>query len=264
MITKIFLLQVLLSFVVAGLYIGTMTWVAERFGSRLGGFLIAIPSTMLIGLSFIAITQGHAALVESIKIVPATLGTCTIFLMGFVLLYRHGLWLAYLGTVTIWFMLNLPLVIFELSSIGTAILLGSLYIVISTAFFHKQPHTTLPAMRLPRKAFIFRVIFAGSLVAITVLAAKLLGPTWGGLFASFPVVFSVSLLIFAPKHGIGFTTSVAKSMTAGVISNIVFVCGIFWLVPHLGAAYGIIAAYSICLVFALILYRFILRETLKH
>ena len=46
-ITDVFLFKLLLSFVVGGCYIAAMLWVAERFGSKIGGILIGLPSNLL-------------------------------------------------------------------------------------------------------------------------------------------------------------------------------------------------------------------------
>ncbi len=258
MITKLFLLQVLLSFVVGGLYLGIMARLSEHLGSKLGGLLIALPSIALIGLIFIGITQDSTAVVEAATIMPATLAASSIFLMSFILLYRFGWLAAYFGAISIWGLLNLPLVIFEVQHLGWTILVGGILITISMSYFRRKPHSKITAPAISRGAFLFRVAFAGSFVAIAVLLAELIGPAWGGMFASFPAAFSATVLLFVRVHGIDFTASLSRSMVNGNLGNIVFAASAAILVPVLDSVYGLLAGYVICLAFAVFSFRYIL------
>jgi hypothetical protein len=234
-----------------------MTRISERFGSKLGGLLIALPSITLVGLSFIALTQNPEVLVAATTVMPSSIAASTIFLMSFVFLYRFGWIRAYLGAVAVWFALNLPLVVFKVENIGLSVLLAALFFCVSIAFFRKYPHRKLLPSKISGKAFLFRVFFAGGFIALAVLLAELLGPAWGGLFASFPAAFSAAVLLFARKHGIDFTTSVSRTMVTGALANVGFVVGIFLLVPHIGSTLGIMAAYFMCLVLTLFSYRYL-------
>lgn len=260
MLTEEFLVRVLFSFLVGGLYIGAMTRISERFGSKLGGLLISLPSTALVGLSFIALTQNPEALVSATTVMPSSIAASTIFLVAFVLLYKYGWLVAYFGAIALWFALNLPLVILNVENIWISLLLAILLFSISATYFHKHPHRRLDSFDSSRKVFLLRVIFAGSFIALAVLLAKLAGPVWGGLFSSFPAAFSASVIIFARTHGIEFTSSVSKTMVNGNMANVAFVTSIFFLVPYVGAGLGILFAYFICLGFAIFSYKYIVNR----
>lgn len=257
MFSQVFWLRIVLSFIVGGLYIGGLTRLSEKVGSKLGGLLIGMPSIVLIGLIFIAWNQNSAALVEATSIMPATIAASSIFLMAFILLYRFGLAKAYLAALAIWFVLNLPLVFYKVTHIGIAIMIAAVLLSISTTFFHKQKHRTLPPFKLSRQALLLRVTFSGALVALAVFISRFLGPIWGGLFASFPAAFSATVLILARAHGVEFTAAVSRTMVSGNLANIIFVCGVNLLVASLGPAAALVAAYSICLIFAMFSYRYI-------
>lgn len=257
MFTEIFWLRIVLSFIVGGLYIGGLTRLSERVGSKLGGLLLGMPSIVLIGLIFIAWNQNSVALAEATSIMPATIAASSIFLMAFILLYRFGLVKAYFAALAIWFALNLPLVLFKVTHIGIAIIIAVLLLSISTTFFHKQQHRTLPPFKLSRQAFLFRIAFSGALVALAVFISRFLGPIWGGLFASFPAAFSATVLILARTHGLEFTAAVSRTMVSGNLVNIIFVCGVNLLVVSLGSAAALAVAYLMCLLFAIFSYRYI-------
>lgn len=255
-----FLVRVVLSFLVGGLWIGIMTRISERFGSKLGGLLISMPSTALVGLAFIALTQNSDVLRSATTVMPSSIAASTIFLVVFVLLHRYGWFLAYFGAIGVWFVINLPLVILKIENISLSLILAVLLFSISVTYFHKHPHRELPKMELPKKVFIFRVIFAGSFIVLAVLFAKLAGPGWGGMFSSFPAAFSATVIIFARSYGIEFTSSLSRTMVNGNIANTVFVTSIFLLVPYVGATLGMLFAYFICLGFAAFSYRYIVNH----
>lgn len=257
MITEQLLLKAALSFLVGGLYIGLMTIIAERFGSKIGGLLIALPSTILVSLVFISIILGPTGLVQATITIPAAIGVSIIFLSAFVFLYRFGILLAYFGAVAIWFTIASSLVLLHLDQMLVSILLGLVFFAIGLSYVRGQPHRKLPPLHFSQSAFAVRCLFAGSFVALAVLLAGLLGPFWGGTLSAFPAAFSATVLILTRAHGIEFTTSTAKTMVLGAAANIVFVVGVYYLVPVVGVLSGMALAYLFCLVFAAGTYRFI-------
>lgn len=258
MITEQLLLKAALSFLVGGLYIGLMTIIAERFGSKIGGLLVALPSTILVSLIFISIILGPTGLVQATITIPAAIGVSIIFLAAFIFLYRFlGLVAAYFGAVAIWFTIASSLVLLHLDRILISMLLGLIFFAIGLSYVRGQPHRKLSSLHFSRSAFTVRCVFAGTFVALAVLLAGLLGPFWGGTLSAFPAAFSATALILTQAHGIEFTTSTAKTMVLGAAANIIFVAGVFYLVPVVGVFSGMILAYLLCLVFAAGTYRFI-------
>lgn len=257
MTTGQLLLKVALSFVVGGLYIGVTTVVAERFGSKIGGLLVALPSTILVSLVFIAALLGPTGLVQSTVTIPAAIGASIIFLAAFVFLHRFGLLFGYLGAVAVWLAIAISLIWLHLDHILVSILLSLLLFFVGLSYLRGQPHRKLPPLRFSKSAFAVRCLFAGTFVALAVLLAGLAGPLWGGTFSAFPAAFSATVLILTRTHGIEFTTSTAKTMMLGAAANIAFVAGVFYLVPVTGVIAGMILAYALCLVFAAGMYQFI-------
>ncbi|MBW3568971.1 DUF3147 family protein [Candidatus Parcubacteria bacterium] len=260
MITQIFLLQVVLSFFVGGLYIAGMVRISEKFGSKIGGLLIGLPAMVLVSLVFIAITQDKSALLEAIQIMPATVAAGSIFLMVFILLFRYGPLLAYLGAIFVWLSLNLPLVFFEVKEFFWALLIGIVLLIISMGYFHRLPHMKLPSLHIKNSELLLRFFFAGGLVALAVFMAEVANPLWGGLLASFPVAFSSTVIIVTRTHGKKFLSSLSRSMVNAGIANVVFVVGIFIFVPIFGVPLGIVLGYLFCLVSAAISYYYIMSK----
>ena len=60
----VFLLNVFLSFVLAGTWISFATILAEKFGSKIGGLIANLPSNILISYLFIALTSSPEFVAE--------------------------------------------------------------------------------------------------------------------------------------------------------------------------------------------------------
>lgn len=250
-----FYIKLILSFLVGGLYIGSTIWVAERFGSKIGGILIGLPATLLVGLLFIAWTQNIEAAVSATVVAPAAIAANSLFLVAFIALHKHGRFMALTGSMLLWALLTLPLVLFTLDSLWWSILISALFFGLAIRYLRKFPHQKLPGFHLPRSEFLFRVVFTGFVVFLAVLLGKILGPLWGGLFVSFPAAFSSSLFLLERTHGIDFTASVAKTMPYGSIGNVLFASIFYLAVPYLGLLLGTLIAYFFALLFGLIIYK---------
>lgn len=257
---NLFLIKLLLSFVVGGLYIALMIWVSERFGSRIGGLLVGLPSTILVSLLFIAWAQDTQTAVSAIPITPAAIAANSLFLVAFIFLYNKcGRTGAFLIAVILWFFLSFPLLFLSLN-IFISLILASLYFGVAVCFLRKFPHRKLTKFNLTKKEFLFRIVFAGSFITIAVLLGKLMGPIWGGMFASFPVAFSSSIIILESRYGIEFTSSVARTMPYGSMGAVLFAVVFFFFVPVMGVALGTIIAYLASLIFALVVNSFVLKK----
>lgn len=162
--------------------------------------------------------------------------------------------------IVVWFVLTFPLVFFSVENIYFSIILALIFFGLAVYWFRKFPHRKLEKFTLIHKEFLFRIVFTGSLVSFSVLLGKVLGPLWGGMFASFPAAFSSSLLLLEDKHGIEFASSVAKTMPYGSMGNVLFAVAFFLLVPMIGFISGTVIAYFVAFIFALIINNVVLKK----
>ena len=78
-----FAIKVILSFIVGGTWVSGVIWLSEKLGSRVGGAIAGIPSTILISLIFINLTQGPADAREALTIVPLMFSASLIYAFVF-------------------------------------------------------------------------------------------------------------------------------------------------------------------------------------
>ncbi|MFA6185559.1 MAG: DUF3147 family protein [Candidatus Shapirobacteria bacterium] len=257
---KLFLIKLILSFFVGGSYIAFTIWVSEKFGSKIGGILIGMPSTFLISLIFLAWTQSSQIAASAVPIVPAILGATSIFLVVLIYFYKFNKIIAFIIAFCSWFILSFPLVFFSLKNIWISLVLAVIFLSLAIFWLSKFPHKKLDKFILTRKEFLFRIIFVGGFIMFIIFLGKILGPFWGLMFANFPVVTLSSFFILERKHGIEFASSVARTIPYGTASNVLFALTFFILFPIIGFILAIIIAYLISLIFAFVVNKFILKK----
>jgi len=250
--TAVFATKLILSFLVGGLYIATTIGISERFGSRVGGLVIGLPSTLLVSLVFIAWTQDSSVAVSAVTPIPAAVAASSIFLAVFILLHKFGRWRALVLGIVAWLILTLPLIFFP-QTILVSCAIAIAFFAIAIFALNRFPCKKLDKFALTPRQFTGRVVSTGGLVAVAVALAHFLGPLWGGVFASFPAAFASSILILERTHGIEFASSVARTMPYGSIGNVLFALAFYKLVPALGLIPGTLLAYILALLFGLLL-----------
>lgn len=255
-----FIPKLLLSFLVGGLYTGFTIWLAENHGSRLGGLSTGLPSRTVLTLIFISWTQGTAAALSAIPIMPIALSVNALYIVAFVKLYKYGTYKAFSYAMILWFLCTLPLVFLGLNNLVVSLLLSVPTLGFGIFVLKKYPHRKLHESQKVKNQFWRRVIIAGSLVSASVLAGKMFGPIWGGLIASFPVAYTSSLFMIARNYGIEFTSAVARTMPYGTIGNVIFTTGFYVLTPSAGAFASVVIAYILAILFAFFCYKILLTE----
>jgi len=250
--TALLITKLVLSFLVGGLYIATTIGISERFGSRVGGLVIGLPSTLLVSLVFIAWTQDSSVAVSAVPPIPAAVAASSIFLAVFILLHRYGRWCALVLGIVAWLILTLPLIFFP-QTILVSCAIATAFFAIAIFSLNRFPCKKLDKFALTPRQFTGRVVATGSMVATAVALAHFFGPLWGGVFASFPAAFASSVLILERTHGIEFASSVARTMPYGSIGNVLFALTFYLLVPSLGLVAGTLLAYLSALLFGFLL-----------
>lgn len=210
----IFTIQLLVSFFVGGLIIALQSLIGERVSLRWRGIILTIPTTTAFGLLFIGwaktpLDAAHAALFNS-----AAQGGAYLLVTVFALLYSFGLVIGYSFSLIAWVLFAFLIVIFPpstfLISISTFVLIP---VAIGYIIIRRLPQVSdLKKFPMDFRNIFFRALLGGSVIAISVYFSKTLGNIWGGIFSTFPAVFSSTLVIYYYLQGPKVIPSVAKSM----------------------------------------------------
>ena len=221
----VFIQKLILSFIVGSVWITLTTILAERYGTKIGGVIAGLPSTILIALFFIGWTQSPSVAVAATSIVPIVGGINCLFIVAYIYLVKINFWLSLVGSLLLWSVLSFGLVIirfdnFILSLIAYAVLLFLCYNILEKKLVVKSK----PGKKIKYtfSILLFRGLFSGLIISLAVIMGKIGGPLFGGMFAMFPAMFLGTLVITYFTHGALFSSAVMKVSTLAGMSIIVY------------------------------------------
>ncbi len=244
---SIFWLKVAVSFFVAGVAITTATVLAEKFGTKIGGLLANLPSNILVSLIFIALTRDSLFAAETTRATPIGMSINTLFLFVFIVVLRWGVTTAAVTSLATWFILiflagQFPLTDWNISLpvyIITAIIS---FLILEYGF--KIPAVAKNVRRFSLGQLTIRAVFAGSVVALTVVVASLTGPYWTGLVASFPSVLFSTMMILSLTQSPAFAQATGKVMIFSSSNIVIYALTVHYTYPTLGITIGTAIAFA--------------------
>lgn len=246
-----------LSFIVGGCWITFAILIAEKLGNRIGGILLSLPSTILVSMFFIGWAKSPEFAAEAAGLAP--FGMIATIIGIFVLvasLKRYGN-LAFLIAFVIW-----PIAAVIVNMTGqTDMFMGIFeYLVVTLILFYilerkmniisisgkKITHTTLELLG--------KGIFAGGMVAITIIVADVSGPWWGGVLAAFPAATLASIYLLNKEQGSDFAMATGKAVLISSTNIIVYLIAVKITYQIYGLIIGTILSYFAALAYILLVY----------
>lgn len=244
--SSLFLQQLGLSILVAGVWITAATMLSERMGTKVGGMLGNLPSTILTSLLFIGITQSPEFVAETTRTVPLGMFLSTLFLFTFISLAKRGLLIALPASLSAWVILaglssffqDTPriawILLYSAAALGTYLLAEKVLNIPSLGKINK---------RYSMAQILFRALFAGSVVGASVVIARAGSPFWAGIFASFPAMMLSAMVILTRSAGAPFARATGKIMLLASTNIVVYSLVASLSFPALGIWWGTLVAY---------------------
>lgn len=261
--TTIFFIKLFLSFLVGGSYILISTIAADKLGSKIGGLITGLPSTVLFGLLFIGWTQTSEASVEATTLIPAIIGVACLFLITYVYLVKQNVWLAIFAAILVWAIAAYALIAAHITSFFISITIFFVLFLVAHIFVTRiLTITTSKGNKIvySPKIMLLRGLFSGLIVALSVILAKASSPLLGGIVSAFPATFSSTLLITYFAHGPAFSASVAKNSLFAWVSTLVFVIVSRFTLQQFGILWGSLISLITCYISAYFIYTYIVKK----
>lgn len=257
-----FYIKILLSFVVGGIWITLATMSAEKFGSKIGSVLAGLPSTVVVALFFITWAQGPETAHEATTVIPvATSINCFLAIAYAIVAVRHGPFLGLGAGWLVWFLGQNLLIAFHIDNVATSVILALINVAIAYYVFEfvlKVRSHAKVSLRYTTWQIAWRALFSGTIIAFSVIMSRIAGPVWGGIFASFPAVFSSTLIITSTSVSVGFSLSVVKSLIISAVINPSIYAVVFrLLILETSLVWATVIAYVVSIGTSLLTYLFI-------
>ena len=262
MITALFLLQLLLTFLVGSTWIYLTVLAGTHFGSRIGGFIGGLPSTVLLSFFFIGFTQSPESASRATTVFPLAIGISGLFLVVYAWLVRRGFLLALSVAIGTWLVLSCLIVLYH-----PAIFMLNLVIYVLTLFlaYHILEKclfvTSIAGSKTDPSGghMAVRSLFGGFVIMLTVFIAKIGGPVVGGIVTAFPAMSIATLTITHTVHGTEFSRAMTKPlMVTGMITVAVYSVAMRYLYLSTDLYIGTVVSICISAISAYLTYRYIL------
>ena len=227
--------------------IALQTLLAERVPQKWSGIALTIPTTMGMGIFFIALTKSVADIPEVAIIMPAGLIPSYTFVLLFSYLVRYGLWRALIFPYIIWGILSFMLISFPPTSYFESTFIYCLPLILILYLLTKKPKKSIKLKHFPisTKHLLVRSAIGGTIVFLATLLAKTAGNHWGGLFALFPAAFSSTFIIYYYLQGPEVIPQVVRSIFwPGPIGFIIFGLIASFTFPEYGISLGLLSSYA--------------------
>jgi len=251
------LFQFVVPFVLSALIVIVITVVAERYGTKTGGIIGTLPSTMVVAFVLIALNNGIDFASKAVSIVPAEMGINVFFLFIFVLVSYYSIYLAVPASLAVWSVLSAALLSLKVeSTIISLAIYASLMIpsFLFLEFFRNTPSSSRAAIHYTPIKILLRGLLAGTVVAIAVSLANV-SAVLSGIFSVFPAIFLSTMVIFVMEHGPDFAGAMAKSMIFGTPTIVGYATSVYFLYPLMGILWGTLASYFVSLLIAFFLFK---------
>lgn len=250
--------------VIGGVWVVGSTVIVDKFGTKLGGLIAGLPSTVVVALYFIGLSQGTETAVQSTIVVPLAFAVNGPFMLVYAFLSKRGLWQSMLTALAVWFVLSYLIIVFHLNNFIIGLVICILVLISSIYIFERKfsAISSLGQKTVYKKAqLFFRALFAGLIIGAAVFASRFLSPTVGGILASFPAVFVSTLLILHYGRGAEVAVGLAKSLlVSGFINVMTYVIAIHYLYNNFGINQGTLIALMISIITAFLTHRFVLKK----
>jgi uncharacterized membrane protein (GlpM family) len=258
-----FLYHTIIPFLLSALVVILVTIAAERYGTKIGGIIGTLPSTIIIAFLFIAIDKGTSFAVQSVAIVPAEMGLNLLFLFLFALFAYKGTPLALTISLGLWAIGTLTVYFLNIDNIVFSLLVYIILFLFTLLFLDKRKkivaQSSIRVHYTPLK-ILFRGLLAGIIIALAVTLSNV-NALMSGIFSVFPAIFLSTMIISMKEHGPAFTDSLAKGMIYGSPSVVGYAVGVYFFYPLTSILIGSVAAFLLGTGISLILYFF--RETIQ-
>jgi uncharacterized membrane protein (GlpM family) len=258
---KLFLIQLVTSFVVGGASLALLSLIAERASSKMAGIILSLPLTIAIGLFFTGWIASPEAVADAIVIIPAIEAAVMTYTIAYLYLSKiklPKLWsmiVCTLGGILAWMAVAVPVAIFELNSIWISIIIYIFFTGLAYYLITYKTHTksNLEPLKYSTGEKVVRAIFGGLIIVVVTYLSKTAGAFWGVMFSAFPAVFSSTLVIVHKNYDSDYLFKVWKNSPIAMNMFLAYGITAMYAFPAFGIWGGTLVCYLVSLVVAVLI-----------
>ena len=261
---NVFLLKLLVSFVIGGVWVIAATVLADKFGSKVGGLVAGLPSTVMFGLFFLAWTQNNHAAVQATTIIPIIGGINCLFLVSYIFLIKtKKIWTSLLASLSLWGLLSFGLILLKFDNYFFSIVGYILSLILSyylLEYVLRVQSLSGKKQKYTRSIILMRGLISGFIIAFSVYIGKVGGPILGGMFSMFPAMFISTILITYFSQGPLFSAATMKSSMLSGISIVIYSVLVRYTYTSMGILWGTLVSLVGSFLSGFVMYKFVVTK----
>ncbi len=243
--------------VVGVVWVAAATTIAEKVSGRLGGLIVGLPSTAVVSLLFIGITQGLNPALTATVVMIFMAGLYCFYFLSYLLFTRRGFSYGITLSLLVWFASAIFASIVAPKNFIVSVSYWAILVILSIWLVNKKFRTNhnLISKNIVSTPLWFKALFSGVVISLIVLISKIAGPTWGGIFATFFSLTLATFFIAYKSGGVEFTRLIAKNVLVSITPTLgLFGILNYLLLPIFGVVLGVVISYAALLVICVPLY----------
>jgi uncharacterized membrane protein (GlpM family) len=255
-----FIIKVLFSLILGIIWVVVSTHIAENISGRIGGLIVGLPSTAVISIMFVGLTQGLEPALTAAKIVPFSSGLYCFYFLSFLYLSKRSFKVGFISSLLVWFLFAILSSLYSPNSLITSIVIWIFMVTASITWAVKKlpiKQSLIPKKKISSSLGI-KALLTGGVISSIVIISKLAGAKWGGIFATFPAMTISTMLLSVKAGGTEYTRLIAKNVLISTTTTIsLFAIFCYLLYPLVGIVLGTVLSYVALLVISIPLYNLV-------
>lgn len=241
--------QIVVPFLLSAFVVVAISVIAEKFGTKLGGIIGTLPSTIVIAFVFISLNRGNTFASRSASVVPAEMGINILFLFTFAVMADRKTPVTVLSSLGLWSVLSIMLYFFDFGNVYVSLGIYISAVIAAVLILEKVVKIKSVGkvdVEYTKRKIAFRGMLAGTVIAVAVVLSNI-NEVLSGIFSVFPAIFLSTMLIFTREHGPKFVGGTAKSMIFGTPTVVSYAVAVHFLYPVFGLLWGTVLSYLVSL-----------------
>lgn len=230
----------------------------ERINPRIAGVLSGYPVGVALSLFFFGFENGAAfasrSALFSIVGVATFLSFIGIYFLASRLFTKFALikstFVATIGSLIIAYVLEGR----EFGLVSSIVIALGAIMVLAIVFNNLRKMQTGISIKVTLKSILVKAFVAGSIITVVTTIAKIIGPEWAGLLASFPATTLPLILMVHHRYSTMHLHAFFKDIPIASISLVFYGLGVYYFYPRFGIYLGTLIAYGIATVPILLLF----------
>lgn len=260
---ELFIIQLLASFFIGGVFVVLLVTLAERASTQIAGVIIMFPSTLALGFFFLAWVLSPEAVAQAAPLAIISTAINFIFFLGYPMLANFfatktnskiiQILLSLIISMLPWAVLISIIAKNKPTGMFFVMIIFGLVVFISHFILKKNQQEKSVAISYTTWQKIGRAVFAGFVVTSVVFLGKILGPFWGSIFSAFPASVSSAFILIHWYYGPVALFPIIQRLPIGALVIPVFAISAMIFFPLTGFIVGTFLSFVVSFVASFLL-----------